>query len=38
MLDAAGVVVARAEGELGKAAISEAVTKLAAGEPIFRIV
>lgn len=38
MLDAAGVVVARAEGELGKAAISEAATKLAAGEPVFRTV
>jgi len=35
MLDAAGVVVARAEGELGKAAIREAAEKLAAGAPIF---
>lgn len=36
MLDAAGVVVGRAEGELGKASIREAAEKLAAGEPIFR--
>ena len=36
MLDAAGVVAARAEGELSKASIREAAEKLAAGEPIFR--
>ena len=35
MLDADGVVVARAEGELSKASLREAATKLAAGEPIF---
>ena len=35
MLDAAGVVAARAEGELSKASIKEAASKLAAGEPIF---
>ncbi len=35
MLDAEGVVVARAEGELSKASIRDAVAKLEAGEPIF---
>lgn len=35
MLDADGVVVARAQGELSKASIKGAAEKLAAGEPIF---
>ncbi|MFO7592248.1 MAG: redoxin family protein [Acidimicrobiia bacterium] len=35
-LDDAGVVVARAQGELSKASIRDATEKLAAGEPIFR--
>ena len=35
LLDAEGVVVARAEGELSEALIKDAAARLAAGEPIF---